>query len=156
MYFFMNVWLIEEIFDVWYELFKCLESCISLFSSVGGLFYLFILQIREEDEFVEICLSFSCYSVQESDVFVLNNVRFVLCLSFVSDNIDKILSFEFRFVVSLGSRDVLVLEIGSQIGLFQEVLNIGDQDYERCKDFFGVDEMMCSLFLILSFIVEYG
>lgn len=36
MYFLINVWFIEEIFDVWYELFKCIESCVSMFSSGDG------------------------------------------------------------------------------------------------------------------------
>lgn len=53
----------------------------------------------------------SCFSIKESEFFVLNNVRFVLGLSIVSDNIEKGLSFvEFSFRISLVSIVFFFLE----------------------------------------------
>lgn len=156
MYLPTNVRSIEETFDAWHESFKRPESRTSLFSSAGGSPYPLTPQIREEDEFAETRSSSSCYSAQESDVSVPNNARPASRLSFVSDNTDKTSSPEPRSAVSSGSRDALALETGSQTGSFQEASNIGDQDYERCKDPPGVDEMTRSLSSTLSFIAEHG
>ena len=157
MYLPTNVRSIEETFDAWHESFKRPESRTSLFSSGGGSpQYPLTPQIREEDEFAETRSSSSCYSAQESDVSVSNNARPASRRSIVSDNTDKTPSPEPRSGVSSASRDAVAIETGREPESFQEGSNIGDQDFENCKDPPRVDEMTRSLSSALSFIAEHG
>ena len=150
-----NVRSIEETFDAWHESFKRPESRTGLFSSgEGSSPYRHTPRIMEEDE--ETRSSSSCYSAQESDISVPNNVRPASRFSYVSDNTDKTLSPEPRSGVSSASGRLLVLETGSQTGLLQEGSNICDQGSERGKVPLGADEMTRSLSSALSFITEHG